>query len=258
MTSINQTSSGDKANLVSSSLELLTRPASKPDDRSNSSRGELRTLVGILAYAASSSKVAAAGRRWSPVAKFLPFPSARSASPRDTDFLLSNLHKSPDFLRDFEIFYFHFNSRSAAETALRFAETSQQTLRQISPLPTTYINFAGKNALKSKKLRQLRLGPNVDSNFVAKMAAASRRWSPVAKFLPFPRCRPRFQSTRPLLLGEKLKMKACFHSTFMNPLIIGLYRSLSALKFRAHSSTSSFSFHIIGKRCSKCSDHSAL
>src|SRR3954447_16662955 len=43
MTSINQTSSGDKANLVSSSPELLTRPASKPDDRSNSSTGELCT-----------------------------------------------------------------------------------------------------------------------------------------------------------------------------------------------------------------------
>src|SRR3954468_21856381 len=43
MTSTNQTSSGGKANLVSSSPELLTRPASKPDDRSNSSTGELRT-----------------------------------------------------------------------------------------------------------------------------------------------------------------------------------------------------------------------
>ena len=43
MTSINQTSSGDKANLVSSSPELLTRPASKPDDRTNSSTGELCT-----------------------------------------------------------------------------------------------------------------------------------------------------------------------------------------------------------------------
>jgi hypothetical protein len=43
MTSTNQTSSGDKANLVSSSPELLTRPASKPDDRSDSITGELRT-----------------------------------------------------------------------------------------------------------------------------------------------------------------------------------------------------------------------
>src|SRR6185436_20750607 len=43
MTSINQTSSGGVANLVSSSPELLTRPASKPDDRSNSSTGEFCT-----------------------------------------------------------------------------------------------------------------------------------------------------------------------------------------------------------------------
>src|SRR3954469_14455534 len=31
---------------------------------------------------------------------------------------------------------------------VRFAETSQQTLRHFSRLPTTYINFAEKNALK--------------------------------------------------------------------------------------------------------------
>jgi hypothetical protein len=43
MTSTNQTSSGDKANLVSSSPELLTRPASKLGDRSISSTGELCT-----------------------------------------------------------------------------------------------------------------------------------------------------------------------------------------------------------------------
>ena len=43
MTSTNLTSSGVKADLVSSSPELLTRPASKPDDRSNSSIGELCT-----------------------------------------------------------------------------------------------------------------------------------------------------------------------------------------------------------------------
>jgi hypothetical protein len=44
MTSTNQTSSGAKANLVSSSPELLTRAASKPDDRSISSTGELWTF----------------------------------------------------------------------------------------------------------------------------------------------------------------------------------------------------------------------
>jgi radical SAM superfamily enzyme YgiQ (UPF0313 family) len=42
-----------------------------------------------------------------------------------------------------------------AEILLRFAETSQQTLRQILLLPSTYIDFAEKNALKSKKLRHL-------------------------------------------------------------------------------------------------------
>src|SRR3954471_18455752 len=135
MTSITQTSSGAKANLVSSSPELLTRPASKPDDRSNSSTGELRTLVG------TGPKVAAASRRWSLGAKFLPFPSPHSAFSCERDFLLANAQKSSDFLRDFEIFYFRFNSPSDAETTaeilLRFAETSQQTLRQISLLPTT-------------------------------------------------------------------------------------------------------------------------
>ena len=45
MTSTNQTSSGAVANLVSSSPELLTRPASKPDDRPVSSTGELCTSV---------------------------------------------------------------------------------------------------------------------------------------------------------------------------------------------------------------------
>src|SRR6185436_6896224 len=43
MTSTNQTSSGGVANLVSSSPQLLTRPASKPDDRSIPSTGELCT-----------------------------------------------------------------------------------------------------------------------------------------------------------------------------------------------------------------------
>src|SRR6185295_8312015 len=44
MTSTNQTSSGSIANLVSSSPELLTRPASKPGDRPISSTGELCTF----------------------------------------------------------------------------------------------------------------------------------------------------------------------------------------------------------------------
>ena len=65
-----------------------------------------------------------------------------------------------------------------AEILLRFVETSQQTLRQILRLPTTYINFADKNAETLKLLRQLRLDPKLDSNFVAEVAAARRRWSP--------------------------------------------------------------------------------
>src|SRR5436190_14507842 len=65
-----------------------------------------------------------------------------------------------------------------AEILLRFAETSQQTLRQILLLPTTYINFAEKNALKSKLLRHLTHTTIVDSNFMArgcraKVAAAA-------------------------------------------------------------------------------------
>jgi deoxyribose-phosphate aldolase len=71
-----------------------------------------------------------------------------------------------------------------AEILLRFAETSQQTLRHFLLLPTTYINFAEKNALKSKLLRHLTHTTIVDSNFMArgfraKVAAAACRWSPV-------------------------------------------------------------------------------
>jgi hypothetical protein len=50
------------------------------------------------------------------------------------------------------------------EIVVRFAETSQQTLRHFLLLPITYINFAGKNALKSKKLRQLTHTTIVDSS----------------------------------------------------------------------------------------------
>jgi hypothetical protein len=75
--------------------------------------------------------------------------------------------------------------------------TSQQSLRHFSLLPTTYNNFADKNAETLKLLRLLRLDPKLEWNFVAKVAAAacparcvhqlwSRRWSPVAKSLPFP------------------------------------------------------------------------
>ena len=80
-------------------------------------------------------------------------------------------------------------AETTAEILLRLAETSQQTLRQILRLPTTYINFADKNAETLKLLRQLRLDPKLDSNFVAEVAAAAcparcahqlwpSRWSP--------------------------------------------------------------------------------
>jgi len=83
MTSITQTSSGAKANLVSSSPELLTRPASKPDDRSNSSIGELCTSP--------------MGRRRGDESRFL---SARVDLKHSNCFLASNrtdLHFTLDF-----------------------------------------------------------------------------------------------------------------------------------------------------------------
>jgi DNA-3-methyladenine glycosylase II len=50
-----------------------------------------------------------------------------------------------------------------AEILLRFTEMSQQTLRHFLLLPTTYINFAETNALKSKLLRHLTHTTIVDS-----------------------------------------------------------------------------------------------
>jgi hypothetical protein len=82
----------------------------------------------------------------------IPVPIAPSSLPRDV--AMSPCPSRPLVVRFAE---------TIAEILLRLAETSQQTLRQVLRLPTTYINFAGKNALKSKKLRQLRLGPNIDS-----------------------------------------------------------------------------------------------
>jgi hypothetical protein len=70
-------------------------------------------------------------------------------------------------------------AETIAEILLRFAETSQQTLRQISLLPTTYINFAEKNALKSKLLRLLRLDPKLDSLFVGGASTFRSAGSPV-------------------------------------------------------------------------------
>jgi hypothetical protein len=61
-----------------------------------------------------------------------------------------------------------------AETALRFPDTSQQTLRHILLLPTTSINFAGKNVLKSKLLRRLTHTTIVDSGATTSFVAAIR------------------------------------------------------------------------------------
>jgi hypothetical protein len=221
MTSTNQTSSGGKAILVSSSPELLTRPASKPDDRTNSSTGEFCT-----------SRL---GRRRGDESHFL---SARADLKRPNHFLTPNrteLHFSTlqalrrsgcsacsaypyekirnrvavsknSRFRNLEGFSQHFFNIQAvdsvefsrclqitqnfsnaevqpetgteivvrkAETALRFAETSQQTLRQILLLPTTYINFVGKNALKSKLLRHLTHTTIVDWNSATVVVAGS-------------------------------------------------------------------------------------
>jgi hypothetical protein len=110
---------------------------------------------------------------------------------------LSNLHESLDFLRDFYkpvrlgLFYFRFNSASTAETTaeilLRFAETSQQTLRHFSLLPITYINFAEKIALKSKLLRLLRLDPKLHCHFVPFVSTFRSADSPVRPFSSFQR-----------------------------------------------------------------------
>jgi hypothetical protein len=76
-------------------------------------------------------------------------------------------------------------AETTAEILLRFAETSQQTLRHFSLLPITYINFPAKNALKSNLLRLLRLDPGVDSNFMARAVRTGDR----AERLPSP-CGP--------------------------------------------------------------------
>jgi hypothetical protein len=227
MTSTDQTSSGSKANLVSSSPELLTRPASKPDDRPISSTGELCTShMSRRREPAQPGACIGCGDE-------SHFLSARANLTYPNHFLTSNrtdLHfttlqairrsgcsacsaypyekirnrvavgKDSAF-RDVSVPSQHFCNIQAvdfagvsrclqitqnfsnaevqpetpseivvkkAETALRFAETSQQTLRQISLLPITYIDFAVKNALKLKKLRHLTHTTIVDSNFVAR------------------------------------------------------------------------------------------
>ena len=72
------------------------------------------------------------------------------------------------------VYHFQKNAETTAETALRFAETSQQTLRQISLLPTTYNNFAEKHAPKSNLLRLLRLDRSLRPPFGARTALSAR------------------------------------------------------------------------------------
>ena len=165
MTSINQTSSGGVANLVSSSPELLTRPASKPDDRSNSSTGELCT--------------SGLSRRRDDESHFF---SARVNLKHPNHFLIANRTEvhfttlqairrsgcSACSAYPYEKIYnpvavgkdSAFRSKSLAvrlaEILLRFAETSQQTLRHFSLLPTTYNNFTAENGETAKTLRLLR------------------------------------------------------------------------------------------------------
>jgi hypothetical protein len=242
MTSTNQTSSGAKANLVSSSPELLTRPAPKPDDRTISSTGELCTSgatalpsprgeghgQGVLPQPRHAHSLftpdfptrneflklnLAAIFSLQPLALSLSVHSrsclisspggqdqdegVRSFDPHQTlDFPTRNaflkLNLAAIFRRQpFAVspqssaFALHLSSQGRyvatspcrpeplvvrfAEILLRFAETSQQRLRQISLLPTTYINFPGKNALKLKKLRDLTHTTIVDSNSLRPM-----------------------------------------------------------------------------------------
>jgi hypothetical protein len=164
MTSTNQTSSGAKANLVSSSPELLTRPASKPDDRPNSSTGELCTCVAqpeavpptfpFVCFVYFVIKQV-------PNHKHFPcdFPTRNQFPTLNLAAIFSLQHLALSLCTCSACSAYHFekNAETTAETALRFAEASQQTLREISLLPTTYNNFAEKNALKSKLLRLLRL-----------------------------------------------------------------------------------------------------
>src|SRR6185436_6687162 len=153
MTSIYQTSSGGKANLVSSSPELLTRPASKPDDRPNSSTGEFCT--------------SGMSRRRGDESYFLSLRTNRkhpnhflTANRTDLRFTTLQIIRRSGCSACSAYPYKKIRNRVAvgkdsafrskplvvrfAEILLRFAETSQQTLRHFLLLPTTYINFAEK------------------------------------------------------------------------------------------------------------------
>ena len=217
MTSTNPMSSGAKANLVSSSPELLTRPASKLGDTTQFLAGVFCTspvqpvlLVTRLLVSPFGAKDKYCAYHWSPrnrlwpddransstdelctsVATALPFPWGEGVLPQPRhahslfapDFPTRNEFLKLNLAAIFRLqplavspqssaFALHLSSQGRhvatspcrseslvvrfSEILLRFAETSQQTLRHFLLLPTTYINFPGKNALKLKKLRHL-------------------------------------------------------------------------------------------------------
>jgi hypothetical protein len=155
MTSTNQTSSGAVANLVSSSPELLTRPASKPDDRTNPSAGELCTSSLSRRRADESHFLSARTNRKHPH----HFLTANRTDLRFTTLQIirrsgcSACSAYPyEKIRIQPLAVSLQTSLPPAETIaeilLRFAETSQQTLRHFSLLPTTYINFDDKKPQK--------------------------------------------------------------------------------------------------------------
>jgi hypothetical protein len=233
MTSINQTSSGDKANLVSSSPELLTRPASKPDDRPISSTGELCNSRVSRRRPDESDFLSARANRKHPhhflasnrtdlhfttlqaIRRFgcsacsaYPYEKIRNRVAVGKDSAFRDVSVPSQHFCNIEAVDFAGVSRclqitqnfskaevqpetpsevvvKKAETALRFAETSQQTLRQISLLPITYMDFAVKNDLKLKKLRHLTHTTIVDSNFMAR-AARTRHLSAQTIFQSLP------------------------------------------------------------------------
>jgi hypothetical protein len=181
MTSTNQTSSGSIANLVSSSPELLTRPASKPDDRPNSSTGELCTSrVRKIHFLASNrtdlhfTTLQTIHRSGCSACSAYPYEKIRYTVAARKEYVSPNVEDLSQHFCNIQAVDFAGFSRCLqitqnfsnadlqpetsseivvrfVETLLRFAETSQQTLRQISLVPITYINFAEKKCPENKK-----------------------------------------------------------------------------------------------------------
>jgi hypothetical protein len=200
MTSTNQTSSGGVANLVSSSSELLTRPASKPDDRSISSTGELCTSGMSRRRGDESYFLSARANRKHPnhflasnrtdlhlttlqiirpsgcsacsAYPYKKIPNLRAVCKNSAFHNVEDLSQhfcnlqavdSAGFSRCLQITQNFSNAEIHPETpseiVVRFTEMSQQTLRHFLLLPTTYLNFAEKNVLKSKVAETAETGP---------------------------------------------------------------------------------------------------